>query len=589
MFSPRVMIALALLAAIAGTGSATMYEVREGDTLFLIARRELGDGARWSELAAANGIEAPWTIRVGQELALPPAGARATGTPAPAPQATAPPVHEPDASNATTPASNTPAPPPASVHRLMPRLPMPEHPPMEAWTIEEARQRALRLNIALRSQAQTERGAAADLDAERGAFDPVLSASVDRSWSRSQTHGSPATRSDQSTVSAGIGIAQSLPTGTRYEVAADHARSRTTTPAAAGNPSHVADVSVSITQPLLEGAGRVAANSGVASAEAAAEAARRTTERRGEITVAEVDAAYWTLAEAEEAERIARESLERAETLLERNLALLREGLIADVELLTAQNGVATRRESLISAILSRARAAEDLLFLVDGEEAPSRRLMPRTSTLPSTAAPPPDVAGLEDGAVRSRSDLAAARADLRAAGIRRDAADNATLPDLDLTASAGTGGRAGRFGTAWDGTSDNDEPTWSLGASLTFPLGNRADRARAEGAAATLERQRLAVAALENDVRRSVRNAHREVLLGLARLEAAGEARRLAMARLGAEEKRLEFGLGDTLRVLEAEQDAAAADLAEARARFAVAGAWSNLRAAAPGVRAAE
>lgn len=48
----------------------TEYTVRAGDSLSKIARDVLGDMALWPELAARNGIQAPYRIEVGQVLRL---------------------------------------------------------------------------------------------------------------------------------------------------------------------------------------------------------------------------------------------------------------------------------------------------------------------------------------------------------------------------------------------------------------------------------------------------------------------------------------------------------------------------------------
>lgn len=62
------------------------YTVRAGDTLSLIARQALGDLNRWPEIARLNKLSSPYTIRVGQTLALPEgrASAAADTTPPPA-------------------------------------------------------------------------------------------------------------------------------------------------------------------------------------------------------------------------------------------------------------------------------------------------------------------------------------------------------------------------------------------------------------------------------------------------------------------------------------------------------------------------
>jgi nucleoid-associated protein YgaU len=54
--------------ASAGTGA---YKVQKGDTLYSIARKELGNASRWKELASLNSLQKPYVIKVGQELKLP--------------------------------------------------------------------------------------------------------------------------------------------------------------------------------------------------------------------------------------------------------------------------------------------------------------------------------------------------------------------------------------------------------------------------------------------------------------------------------------------------------------------------------------
>lgn len=48
-----------------------VYIVQKGDTLWSIAKRELGDGKRWQEIAKLNGVTDPGGLKVGQQLKLP--------------------------------------------------------------------------------------------------------------------------------------------------------------------------------------------------------------------------------------------------------------------------------------------------------------------------------------------------------------------------------------------------------------------------------------------------------------------------------------------------------------------------------------
>ena len=51
--------------------AAKTYTVKEGDSLWSVARNELGDGRRVDEIARLNGLQEPFKIKVGQTLKLP--------------------------------------------------------------------------------------------------------------------------------------------------------------------------------------------------------------------------------------------------------------------------------------------------------------------------------------------------------------------------------------------------------------------------------------------------------------------------------------------------------------------------------------
>lgn len=111
----------------AAASAPTVYRVVRGDTLYSIAFRY---GLDWREVARWNGIAAPYTIRVGQPIALrrPPTSRPAT-RPAPAasrPSATS----DPSASPSSTPAVRpTPTPAPRPTPRSPPESPPATTPP----------------------------------------------------------------------------------------------------------------------------------------------------------------------------------------------------------------------------------------------------------------------------------------------------------------------------------------------------------------------------------------------------------------------------------------------------------------------------
>lgn len=68
------------------------YTVKNGQGLSQIAQEVLGDGKRWVEIAKANDLKAPYTLRAGQELKMPEAAVVAT-----TPEVTPAPVATPEA------------------------------------------------------------------------------------------------------------------------------------------------------------------------------------------------------------------------------------------------------------------------------------------------------------------------------------------------------------------------------------------------------------------------------------------------------------------------------------------------------------
>ena len=51
--------------------SSKSYTVKKGDTLFSIAKAQLGSGKDWQKIAAANPGLTPQKLRAGQQIAMP--------------------------------------------------------------------------------------------------------------------------------------------------------------------------------------------------------------------------------------------------------------------------------------------------------------------------------------------------------------------------------------------------------------------------------------------------------------------------------------------------------------------------------------
>ena len=198
-----------------------------------------------------------------------------------------------------------------------------------------------------------------------------------------------------------------------------------------------------------------------------------------------------------------------------------------------------------------------------------------------------------------SRADLVRARTEAEIAASNAEFLANQRLPDLRLEASyrsAGLGGdrllRDGGFpgtivGSVPGGFDDvlsqvrsRAYPTWTLGVTLSYPLGNSYEDATY--ARARLEQQQASsrVDAARIRAAREVREAARQIESARQRIETSRAARDLAEQRLDAEQKRFEVGMSTSFLVIQAQRDLALARTNELRAMLDAQNATVNFEA---------
>ena len=241
---------------------------------------------------------------------------------------------------------------------------------------------------------------------------------------------------------------------------------------------------------------------------------------------------YWTLKAARANITVQQRSLELALDLARENKVRVDAGQNPPLDLVQAEAEVAQRREGLI-----RARTIAE-----DAEDALRRLIMNPSDTTfwqvridpveqPTRPGPLPDVDAAVAKSLTERYDLARAGHDLENARTTVDFYSNQRLPDIRLETSyrgAGLGGtqflreggfpgvitgfRQRSFGDALGQVFTDDYPTWSLGVSVSYPIGKsyeEANMARAE-----VERKQTAqrIASLRLQAADTVRRAARHV-----------------------------------------------------------------------------
>ena len=248
----------------------------------------------------------------------------------------------------------------------------------------------------------------------------------------------------------------------------------------------------------------------------------------------------------------------------------------AAIDLVQVDAEVADRRENLI-----RARAAAD-----DGEDRLRRLIMDPAETSfwqvqieptdePSGRVPLPDVEALVAKAMTDRSDVARARNAVSNAETNAAYFANQRLPDVRIEASyrgSGLGGaqllRTGAFPGVVTGTVNSgfggvlgqafgpDYPTWSLGVTVSHPVGRSFEHVREVQAEVERRQAAARVSSVQLDVAASIRQAARQVRSTAEREDAARAGATLAGQRLDAEQRRYTVGLSTSFLVTQAQRD---------------------------------
>jgi len=210
------------------------------------------------------------------------------------------------------------------------------------------------------------------------------------------------------------------------------------------------------------------------------------------------------------------------------------------------------------------------------------------TADLVPPIGPAVDVDVAVRNALSIRTDLQRTRSQIANAETALALAKNETLPDLRLQAAYLTNGlggtelqRTGGFpgtvvGQSFTAYGDvlrqlfvGDYPTWTVGFTLSYPLGRSADQASYARAGLQREQTVAQLRSSELKVVREVRQAAMQLDQNRQRIETTRLGRELSEQRLDAEQKRFEVGMSTNFNVIQAQRDLSEARNSELRAQL--------------------
>lgn len=328
------------------------------------------------------------------------------------------------------------------------------------------------------------------------------------------------------------------------------------------NPSVTSNIEAKITQPLLKNAGIFNNRSNIYIARNDKKKSILQLKQVAIDVVKTVQKAYWELVNAIENLRVKNKSLERARKLLKENKIQVKVGTIAPIEVLEAEEGVASQGEAVIVAENEVKDKEDELKQVVN---------LSNHSVLSDATVIPLDKPSFKiknvsfdesiKVALKNRPELFEQSLDVRNANIRVKQQRNQLLPKLDFEAGVRYNGLGGNKGDALDSIFSEQFQSEFFGVTLEVPLGNREARsnyskAKLEAMQSVFERSKV-----EQEIVVEVRKAVRQIKTNIERIKATRKAEELARERLEAEEKKFKVGRTTSLEVIRAQEDLAIAE----------------------------
>lgn len=416
---------------------------------------------------------------------------------------------------------------------------------------------------------------------------------------------------------------QNFVTGTSFTAAWDNTRSSSNADNFF-NPYVQSSLAVTISQPLLAGAGRFVNRRNIIIAENNRKIADLVFTQQAITTTTNTITAYWELAYAREYVNVTQQAVTVAEKLYSDNKKQLDIGTMAPLDVTRAESELATDRQNLIVAQTIQLQDELVLKNYISKDPLASNLISVEIIPTDKPDSPASIVTASFDDAVKEafakRPDLQEQYYNLKNADVDVRATKNALLPTATLSAYYASAGLAGNSfttgpasviagqqivngsgvvvpglyipetvasvtGVAKDGLSTaqsqifhNDFPTYAAQLTLTLPLRNRA--AQADNIHAQLVKRQFEAQTqqIKNTALLDVRNTTISVEQGRAQVQAASKARELQQQTFDAERKKYELGASTVYQVILTQRDLitaqgtelrALANLAEAKANY--------------------
>ncbi len=403
------------------------------------------------------------------------------------------------------------------------------------------------------------------VESAESVFDPTVEASVGGGQTDSPSFdtGGDVTHGRSKSLSGSVELNKRFATGASAGVGLN----ATDTNPSGSRSLLSSEVELSVSQPLLQGAGVKVNRADIHIARNNTRLSQWQFKDEVIATIARTQRTYWELVYALENLDVRKRSWRLSKKTLFQTQAQVEAGVLARIEITRVRADVASKEDDIIRAQRLVEDWVDQLRRLI---REPGSELAEDVGIVPLSQATytPVDIDLMKEirTALACRPDYLQARIDIENSDLELVKTRNEKLPKLDLAATLELNGLGRNMSGSIDRLGRGDHVDWNVGATLTYPLGNRAAKSSHTRAQLAKKQSLLRLSDLEDKIIIQVKRAVRKAETDLKRIRSTQLARQLAAERLAAEEEKLKVGQVIILDVLEATTLLAETETAERR-----------------------
>ena len=434
---------------------------------------------------------------------------------------------------------------------------------------------ALGRNFAVRIQKFLVYQAVDQVTIQQAAFEPVFGVNVNKQVTQDVINESIYGYPDNTgVITTSFSVNDTLITGATLSTTYSLARTYQSPDFFPPDPSFGSNASITVTQPLLQGAGTDYNRAAIESARLGVRISNLNFKSAVLTMVLNVENTYYNLLYQREQYKVQEEELKQAQQLLDENTIRRQTGVLTDLDVMNARAGVASAQNLLILD-QQAVRNSEDNLLQLLGD----RQFKNAVGSINFPEVDEPEVSF--DRSYKLARDqgpnLAVAQATIDQYKLQALKAKRNMLPQLNVNGGLGYNSYAASAGQsvtgAWNGYN------WTAGLTLSIPWGMKANRALYHSALSQVRSEEVAYDQADQALVVNVRSAVRAVETGIQSVRSSAENTQFATKAYELTKAQFDAGLATSYLVLQSQNTLETARVSELQAKVNLLSAIANLR----------